>query len=55
MRKKRSSFLWLMPGFLLPVLTVNAQDLIFKTGFEGKKDINFAPVALSLCVSVFTV
>lgn len=39
----RNLILWLM----LLALAVNAQDLIFKTGFEDNEDINFAPDILS--------
>ena len=41
--KMRSSMLWFMLAFVLLALAVNAQDLIFKTGFEDNEDINFAP------------
>jgi RHS repeat-associated protein len=47
----RNFILWL----LLLALTVNAQDLIFKTGFEDGEDINFAPEILSSPVSTVVV
>jgi len=50
-KKMPKLILWL----LLLAFTVNAQNLIFKTGFEDNEDINFAPDILSSPVTTVIV
>lgn len=54
-KKMRSSMLWFMLAFVLLALAVNAQDLIFKTGFEDNEGINLSPDILSSPVTTVIV